>query len=54
MSKSILSMQVPPQVVPPRAADVIGRSAGVLFVTLRDITRAVCGTRAVREERRHA
>jgi hypothetical protein len=54
MSKSILSMQVPPQAAAPRAAATIGLCAGVLCVTLRDLARAVSAVLAHREERRHA
>ena len=53
MSKSTLSMQVPPPATPPRAAVLIGQKAGVLFVTLRDKIRAISAARA-HQERRHA
>jgi hypothetical protein len=54
MSKSILTMQVPPQPPAPRGASALGTCAAVLFVTLRDMARAISVARTPRQERRHA
>jgi hypothetical protein len=54
MPKSILTMQVPPQPSAPRGASALGTCAAVLYVTLRDMARAISAARMPREERRHA
>ncbi len=54
MSKSIVTLQVPPQVAIPRGACVLGSAAAVLFVTLRNVVRAVSAAADTKQARRHA
>jgi hypothetical protein len=54
MSKSIVSLQVPPQPAAPPGAAAIGLGAAVVCIALRDIARAISAVLAHPQERRHA
>jgi len=54
MSKSILTLQVPPRPAPPRGAFALGACTGTLCVALRDLGRALCVALHRPAERRHA